>query len=183
MTTLKIDNNDVSKMLQLYDEEWFTDLNMIAHLNDSDNQLLIDISPLLDVFCSESVKELYKGTERKRNISDIIRVINRIEERDCSRNVNYILTQNFDVCRALKIFLSQMIWNDKLLQCAQIIRKYPLEERERICCYIDWLFIHAFYYNSDFRTILNPIKDIEIIGENTDYEQTKKWLKEWCERN
>lgn len=26
--------------------------------------------------------------------------------------------------------LSQMIWNDKLLQCAQIIRKYPLEERE-----------------------------------------------------
>ena len=87
-------------MLQLYDEEWFTDLNMIAHLNDSDNQLLIDIFPLLDVFCSESVKELYKGVERKRNISDIIRVINRIEERDCSKNVNNILTQDFNVCKA-----------------------------------------------------------------------------------
>lgn len=183
MTTLKIDNNDISKMLQLYDEEWFTDLNMIVHLNDSDNQLLIDIFPLLDVFCSESVKELYKGTERKRNISDIIRVINRIEERDCSKNINNILTQDFNVCKALKIFLSQMIWNDKLLQCAQIIRKYPLEERERICRYIDWLFIHGFYYNSDFRTILDPIKGIEIIGENTDYERSQKWLKEWYEKN
>lgn len=50
MTTLKIDNNDISKMLQLYDEEWFTDLNMIAHLNDSDNQLLIDLFPLYTMY-------------------------------------------------------------------------------------------------------------------------------------
>lgn len=159
---------------------WYEDIQYIISLNETHKNLLFYIFPYCYVFYGEdSIKSLLSYFNRKRDITDIIRQVNKHEEPDYTKEVEEILTLDCDVKTGLILFKALHVWNKDLMIAADIIYQYPTKDRQRVLDFIDWLWYRNIDYRADFETIFEPIQGVEITEIIKKDDTFDKWLKEW----
>lgn len=165
MNAIKITKEDLNRMISLYSEDFFNDIEILLHIDKSIYRAIKKLFPLLRELNCDDIEKIINYSQEEFNVLSFYHLIQETQTGDCFEYLYELITEYDNVSEILNTAIHLDAYSIDIFVITEIIFCYPAEQRQDILKLIDWLCVHNFSDYDKIKDIINFLNNYEIIGE------------------